>query len=70
MAYTEEFKIEMTKGTTEIRGNLDSISKMLKKSNAKGDRRAKNWRWQKWLLGPIWFVGFYSLAYLLTLIIK
>ena len=70
MAYSEEFKIEMTKGMTDARGKIDSISKMLKESNARGDRMAKNWKWQKWLLGPVWVLGFGSFAYLLTLIIK
>ena len=70
MAYSEEFKTRVVEGTTEIHSKIDSISKMLKESNAIGDRRAKNWKWQKWLLGPILFVGFYSFAYLLTLIIK
>ena len=55
---------------TEIRNNIDSISSMLKESNAIGDRRAKNWKWQKWLLGPVWVLGFGSFAYLLTLIIR
>ena len=49
---------------------LKEIQGILKESNAKGDRMAKNWKWQKWLLGPVWVLGFGSFAYLLTLIIK
>ena len=68
---TKTEKIDLISSNFDgMQEDIGSIRSMLKESSAKGDKMAKNWKWQKWLLGPVWVIGFGSFAYLLTLIIK